>query len=506
MSFDLTTQSIDTTDIVQYNYPPTMFYKSSLQSTPKKSGYIKTPFTAKSNQPNLAIHDSGFITTSLYISSPIHSIQYVSYDAELIIEHRSLTNYSEPLYTCFLLKTGGNTETDIDSLIEGKDVEFNLNTLLRPQKAVVFNDSNAKIIIFTIPITIRSSSIQWKKCLMLSPYVGEYSILRAKPILGEPLMEGLVDAVLPELPIIDPSIMPNFRSPVIMTASSTMAELNKSREGFEDMIPKTPNNNVTVAGYCTPIDETDPSIQQTAGIIVPLDSKLSSNNAANTSIKTILNLFSFFVMVVSAIFIAPIAHRVLILELVMDNTDFSPQRKLNRTYAADIYTCALIFGLAIALINYGIINNKSLTTILGFDLFVFLMASILVLQYYRIFYAKTYLDQFKYTDQGIDSGIEAKFENMKMDWGFYSDNFIQLFWKEFPDPQDPRKKKGQFQFTFILMLLFFGVLMGLLRLLKITGKSGKFFLTSIYFYIFLISIYLLHLSSHFMLVSNQNKG
>lgn len=490
MSFDLT-QSIDTTDTVQYNYPPTMFYKSSLQATPEKAGFLKTPFTAKSNQPNIALFDSGYITTSLYIGAPIHSVEYVSYDAELIIEHRSLTNYSVPLYTCFLLKSGG-VYTDMDALIEGRDVEFNLNPLLRSQRTIVFDDRNAKVIVFTIPISI-SSDIKWKKCLSLSPYVGEYSIFRAKPILGEPLVEGLTDSGIPDLPIEDPSKMPDFKSAIGGTASQTSADL-------ASMKPKlgAPNQNVTIAGYCTPIDETDPSIQQTAGIVVPLDSKLTSNNAANSSIKTLLNLFSFFVMVVSAVFITPIAHRVLIVELVLDNTHFSAQRKLNRAYAADIYTGAVLFGFAVAFINYGIINNKSLATMVGFDLFIFLMASILILQYSRIFNPKAYLEQFK--DQ---RDILPSFENMEMDWGFYSDNLGGLFWKQVPDPENPGKTKGQPQFGFIFMLLFYTLLLVVLRKLNITGNSGKFFLTSIYFYILLFSIYLLHLLGHYNLVKER---
>jgi hypothetical protein len=490
MSFDLT-QSIDTTDTVQYNYPPTMFYKSSLQATPEKAGFLKTPFTAKSNQPNIAIYDSGFITTSLYIGSPIHSIEYVSYDAELIIEHRSLTNYSVPLYTCFLLKSGG-VYTDIDALIEGRDVEFNLNPLLRSQKTIVFDDSHAKVIVFTIPISI-SSAIKWKKGLSLSPYVGEYSIFRAKPILGEPLIEGLVDSGLPDLPINDPSRMPDLNSALGGTASQTNADLAGMKPNLGAQ-----NQNVSIAGYCTPIDETDPSIQQTAGIVVPLDSKLTSNNAANSSIKTLLNFFSFFVMVVSAVFIAPVAHRVLIVELVLDNTQFSPQRKLNRTYAADIYTGAVLFGFAIAFINYGIINNKSLATILGFDLFIFLMAAIMILQYSRIFNPKAYLEQFK-----DERGVLPSFENMEMDWGFYTENLGGLFWKEFPDPENPGKMKGRPQFGFLIMLLCYSLLLIVLKKFKITGKSGKFFLTSVYFYMLLFSIYLLYLLGHYNLVKER---
>jgi hypothetical protein len=289
-------------------------------------------------------------------------------------------------------------------------------------------------------------------------------------------MEGLVDSGLPDLPIADPSKMPNMKSAISGSAFETNAELKKVREGMEDMEDMedmkpqlgAPKQNVTIAGYCQPIDETDPSIQQTAGIVVPLDSKLTSNNAANTTIKTLLNFFGFFVMVVSAIFIAPVAHKILIVELVLDNTQFSAQRKLNRAYAADIYTGAVMFGFAIAFINYGIINNKSMATILGFDMFIFLMASIIILQYSRIFNPKAYLEQFK-----DERDILPSFENMEMDWGFYAENVGGLFWKEFPDPENPGKMKGRPQFGFLIMFILYSLLLIVLKRLKITGNSGK---------------------------------
>jgi hypothetical protein len=467
-----------------------MFYKSSLQATPKTVGYLKTPFTAKSNRPNIALFDSGYITTTLYICAPIHSVEYVAYDAELIIEHRSLTNYSAPLYTCFLLKTGGEGYTDLDALIEGKDVELDLNPLLRPQKTIVFMDTSAKVILFTTPIAIQSSSIKWKRGIALSPYVAEYSILRAKPILGEPLIEGLADSGMADLPINDPTNMlgTNNEDDSPPTAEPTTMP--------PDLGPQ--NQNVTVAGYCQPIDETDPSILQTAGIIVPLDSKLTSNNAANTTIKTLLNFFGFFVMVVAAVFVAPVAHRILVVELILDNTQFSAQRKLNRAYAADIYTGAVMFGFAIAFVNYGIINNVSLATILGFYAFIFAMAAIVVIQYQRIFSPKTYLEQFK------DSrGVLPSFENMEMDWSFFTVNFGELLWKQVPDPENPGQTKGQIQFGFLIMFACYSLIIYVLQKFNITGKSGKFFLTSIYFYVFLLSIYVLHLLGHYNLMKER---
>jgi hypothetical protein len=131
---------------------------------------------------------------------------------------------------------------------------------------------------------------------------------------------------------------------------------------------------------------------------------------------------------------------------------------------------------------------------------IFLLASILILQYTRIFNPKTYLEQFKDARDVLPS-----FENMEFDMGFFIDNFVALFWKQLPDPDNPGKTKGQLQYGFIFMILLFGLLMFMLKTFKITGNSGKFFLTSIYFYIFLLSIYLMHLIGHYNNVKERMK-
>jgi hypothetical protein len=221
-----------------------------------------------------------------------------------------------------------------------------------------------------------------------------------------------------------------------------------------------------------------------------------------------LNFFGFFVLVIAAIFVTPVAHRILIVELVLDNDGFSAQRKLNRANAADIYTGALLFGFAVAFINYGIINNTPLATILGFYVFVFFMASVIVLQYQRIFSPANYLKQFQ------TRGVLPSFENAEMDWSFFTDNISMLFFKKTmepnPDPvtkdKQPLKPKYTFQFGFLIMLIVYFGMYYLFKKMKFTKQGGKFFLTSVYFYILLFSIYLVALFNHYQYVySRLNK-
>jgi len=507
MSFN-TTKTIENIDSVQYNYFPTTFYKTQYQNTIKNSGYIKIPFTSKPNEPNIAIFGSGYVTTALYIVKPTHLINNSHYNAELIIEHRSLTNYNEPLYTCFLLKSLIAQEpTQIDNLINGiDDTILDLNDFITKQKTIIFKNKllkSALVIIFTEPIIINTvfpygtleSGLNF-----LEPYENTYSILHAEPILGNKdnknnkIIEGLTGDSTTEVSGLFKGL------PEITNTTNTTEPSNNIPVGIASR-----GDSVSIAGYCQPIDETDPSILQTAGIVVPLNSEISSNKAADTTIKTLLNFCGFFVLIIAAIFITPIAHRILIVELVLDNEEFSAQRKLNRVNAADVYTGSILFGFSIAFINYGIINNQSLATILGFYSFIFLTASILILQYNRIVNPDTYLSQFK------TKGIIPNYENMEMDWGLFTDNITSLFFIKklvpntdpFTKDKEPMIYEKETTFTFIIFMIIYSGLYQLLNKMKITGKGGNFFLTSIYFYIFLFTIYLVALVNHYRYVHKK---
>jgi hypothetical protein len=307
----------------------------------------------------------------------------------------------------------------------------------------------------------------------LSPYVNEYSVLYSEPILDTKyLIEGL--------------------------------------GGLDEAGP------VTVAGYCQPIDENDPSISETSGIIVPMDSKTIISESANTSIKTMMNFFGFFILIVISFFVTPIAHRILIVELVNDNETFTRQRKLNRASAADVYAGTVFFGMALAFINYGILNNSSVSTVIGFYIFIFFLASTIVLQYSRLIDTDNYFRQFQSPTKNFDGSNVAESDpdpepilgKVEMDWGFFSDNLFNLFFVKTGSKMDDAGVEipiYTFQFGWICVI---GIFMGLYFLIKnvfnFTGSTGTFFLTSIYFYAVLLSIYLLALFNHYLFKSKQS--
>ena len=490
---------VDKIDILQYNYPPTSLYKNQYQSKYETNKFIKSPYTSKPNEPNIAIFGSGYTATNIYVVAPIHKISGVSYDAELIIEHRALTNHSDPLYTCFLLTSIPYTYNDIDQFIEGKfDTRIELNSFINDQTPVIFYKNNefksANVVIFPKPIEVGTVFKGWKDGIsFMTPYTDKYMVLAAKPILGEPVIEGATGTIATDAP------MPDLGIPGVPDIP-TMDDLkNKATATERAKVTQKPvyikNNSVSIAGYCQPIDETDPSIGETAGVVVPLNSKVISNDATGTSIKTMLNFFGFFILVIAAVFITPIAHKIMIVELIQDNETFSAQRKLNRANAADVYTGAVFLGFAIAFINYGILNNIPLATIVGFYVFIFFMASLIVLQYERIMTPQKYLKNFE------TKGVLPNFDNIEMDWSFFTDNISALFFKKTmePDVNKPGEFKAtyNFQFGFLIVGVVYTLLFMLFKQFNITGKGGKFIFTSIYFYVFLFAIYLYALVGHY---------
>lgn len=517
-----TNHFLDTSDKVQYNYYPTIFYKNQFQDTIAKSGFIKIPYSSKQNQPNIAIFGSGYVSKALYITAPIHKIKGTDYDAELIIEHIPLTNFTDRLYTCFLLKTSKCVINNIDNLISGSsDVVLGLNRYIVKQKAIVYKNNyldSSTVIVFTIPIYVNTTFANLKPSLLsLAPYVNEYSVLHTDSIMSSSLGnvregieganddDGVADGSESNDELFDG--LTNGLSGKLATTDVSVAASNPAA-AVPVVVPAvdTPGGKpVTMAGYCQPIDESDPTIGETSGVIIPMDSSKMKNEAANSTIKTMLNFFGFFVLIISAVFITPIAHKIMIIELIMDNETFSAQRKLNRANAADVYTGILFFGFAIAFINYGILNNAPFATVIGFYVFIFFMASVIVLQYQRIFDPATYLKQF------TTKGVIPSFDNVEMDWGFFSDNVFNLFFTSTmvknEDPKTasktPMVAKYNFQFGFIGVLFLYTGFYSLLKMFEFTGVGGSFFLTSIYTYGIFFSIYIMALVGHYKYKSSQ---
>ena len=162
------------------NYHSTKVYTNQYVNTQNHGGYIKIPFQNPKGitEPELMTYPlfQKYRTTNLYIfkksmdvySTPtqsIHSVFSVSaplkntvdYDAELVIEHESITNNSGvPVFVCFLLKQSQCYPTTIDQIISERKpfVEIDLD------KYIVGNtcqQNNAgTVFVFTTPIPVTS--------------------------------------------------------------------------------------------------------------------------------------------------------------------------------------------------------------------------------------------------------------------------------------------------------------------------------------------------------------
>jgi len=461
MSFDLT-QSSDTSKIVEYNYYPTTFYKNQYQSRLKNNGYIQIPYTSKPNTPNISFLENGYVTKSLHIVEKIHTINDVDYDASLVIEHTSLTNSSVPLYTCFLLQTQNIEENDLDNLIEGvTDTDIALNDYISDGDVIVYDNpyslNRCKVIIFTTPIAVATKFTHMKPgTFSIAPYVSQYSIIGTSSSLGDavPMIEGF-------------------------------------REGATDV--------TSMAGYCTPIDENDPSIGEMAAYELPPDNPYTKNTAIDASIKTILNFIGFFMLILFGAFAVPAVHKNLLFDLVMDNDTFSPQRKFDRLRAVEMFTFVIFFGFAISFINNGILNSNSNSTITGLYIFIFFIEAFIILQYNRISDQNKFLDSFGKPQPIADNSSPDII-------GFLKDNILGLMFKKtmVPDPEDSTKKipKMDFQFTFIGVGLIYTGLFFLLKHLNL--DAGHNMILSIPFYAFFLSMYLMILFNHYWYVYTKN--
>jgi hypothetical protein len=440
MEFDLKNKIID--NVVNYNYNETIFYKNQFEKTIENGGYIQITYPSKSNTPNIVsdnLFDGEYITKKMYIIKKIHKIKGVDFDGELIIEHTSLTNNETPLFSCFLLKTKNSETTEIDSLINSDlDITINMNDYITSKEAIYYKTNTANVLIFTNPILVISKFDNLKSPKIINPIpINDYTTVKINKFLGnvEGFKEGLVDD----------------------------------------------QNYVDVATYCQPIDEEDPTIGITADVIIPSDGKVSINKSTTSQITTVLNFFAFFILVLFVAIVVPVMYKYFIIDLVLDNENFTPQQYLNRLSAIDIYISLLLFGFSFSLINLGIVNNKPIDTIIGFYVFIFFISSFIVLKYKRTFEIDNFINLL-FPNRDVDKVLLMN--NIKPDiMGLFMDNISQLFIK---------KENGQYkiQFNFIIVIGIFLAFYFILKTYGMEQMNGSSFLTSVPFYMFLLSIYI----------------
>jgi hypothetical protein len=451
MEFDLNNTITDNT--INYNYENTTFYKNQFEKTLENGGYIKIPYASKSNNPNILsnqLFDGQYVTKNLYVTKKIHTIKNVKFDGELVIEHKSLTNNEVPLYTCFILKTSSTVSdsTNIDKLIQGtNDISIDFNRYIEGKNAIFYKTSNENVVIFPTPISVASIFDNYKSPPIMSSRINEYSIVNVKSNLG------------------------NIRE--------------KTTEGFKE---GATSDYIDVATYCQPIDEEDPTIGTSADVMIPVDGKVSINKATTSQLSTALNFFGFFILVLFVVIVVPTMYQYFIVLLVLDNkyneVPFTSQELLNRLSAVDIVFGFMLFMFSFSLINNGIINNIPINTVVGFYVFLFFIASFIVLQYQRIFNETEFLKKF------VSTGPPPDISNIHPDiFGLIGDNIAQLFVK-YEKNKLTGKKELKFQSNFIIVGIIFAIIFMILHYYKLDQSSGTSIFMSIPLYMFFLSIYI----------------
>jgi hypothetical protein len=426
---------------IGYNYYRTTIYKNQYQNTIENSRYIKVPYTLRTNEPNITFLDHDYIAKNISIVRKIHVVDGVDYDASLLIEHESTTNKANPLFVCLLLKSG-NVRTSIDDIIESKrDTDLVLNEYITSEKAIYYENLFVKkstVVIFTTPIFVASTFRELRSGgLYIAPYSEMFSTITVEPILGGSIIEGF-------------------------------------QEGMD----------VTqMAGYCTPISETDPTITDAATIMLDANSGLIKNQTTDATLTTAMNFFGFFVLMLFAVFATPPLYKFFLLELVMDNETFDAQQKLNRMNAVDMATTAIMFTFAFAFINYGIASASTIALLIGFYVFIYFLASLFVLQYQRIFNETEYLEQF-----GKGSYMPS-FKNIRNDLGGLLMANVKELYSMNAAP---------------ILIVIFLVLYGIYYVTGALKTKGSFYFMSIPFALFFLSWYLTILIKHFWYVYDKN--
>lgn len=446
---------------LRYNYYRTTIHQ--YKNTIVNSGYIKAPIQSRSNEPNVVFLEKEYTAKSISIVRSLQVINGLSYDATLIIEHKSITNDKDPFFVCIPLKYTDGIRSELDDFINGKpNIDIVLNSIIDSNRAILYDNkysTNSMVAVFTRPILIGSIIKDITAGdIYIAPYSDKHSTIAVEPILGS-FTNGSIELL----------------------------------EGFIE-------GNETMAGYCIPISETDPSIKDTANIMLDSDSQLLANTTINTTLSTASNFFGFFLLMLFSVFATPAAYRYLLLELVLDNETFDSQMKLNRMSAVDMATSIIFFSFSLSFINYGIANGSTGSLLTGFYVFLFFLTSLIVLQYKRIFNEKEYLEQF-----GTGT-FTPSFKDVRNDMGgLIFDNIRELFYKKtLIKIGTDTKSINTFSSSGILLLIVYIILYLGLYANDMLKTKGSFYFISIPVAFFFLAWYIAVLVNHWWYVYTQN--
>jgi hypothetical protein len=347
-------------------------YAKNLQN----GGYIQIPYICPGGtlKPNATFIDKlsskKYKTANLYIFKATHSIQNVSYDAEMVIELNPITNAGEKLYLCFLLSCQRNHKlalNEIDNIIvhstkmkKYKHNSFNLQPLIdNNQQKIFYKSNNDRIVIFTKPIKIK-----------------EYDFSKYSNIV-------------PNLFILFPT-----DDYVVLNPTSVQEGFAQGREAIMT---------------CTPINTGDPSEKDNSVIITNTDGA-----ATLMSQSIMMGIVATVVISIICLFVQPVLYF-----LIMSSTNVN----LNEKMLFNIVLIVLTSILGLVLLLNGAKNDKS-QQLAGIIISIYLMLSIVGV----MFHSKDFEElRLNYASFSILDAMNNIIQKIIKTWRFVAIAYFILF-------------------------------------------------------------------------------
>jgi uncharacterized membrane protein len=193
--------------LVEHDYYNAVLYTHMFKHTLSNGGYLQIPYYMPNSIIRHNLQYSSNLTpqkyqaTNLYIFKKSHNIVGVDYDAELVIENKSVKN-NDKIYACFLLKIkkfSNDNDNDIDKLLKMSknpstyydDMSFHFDPLIGNQSKIIqYNSDVNRLLIFTNPVSIKEIEFGGYQTIPSSLILMEPSSYQIIQINGAKNQEG----------------------------------------------------------------------------------------------------------------------------------------------------------------------------------------------------------------------------------------------------------------------------------------------------------------------------
>jgi hypothetical protein len=193
--------------LVEHDYYNAVLFTHMFKYTLSNGGYLQIPYYMPNSIIRHNLQYSSNLTpqkyqaTNLYIFKKSHTIIGIDYDAELVIENKSVKN-NDKIYACFLLKIkkfSNDNDNDIDKLLKLSnkpstyydDMSFHFDTLIGNQSKIIqYNSDVNRVLIFTTPIPIKEIEFGGYQTIPSSLMLMEPSSYQIIQINGAENQEG----------------------------------------------------------------------------------------------------------------------------------------------------------------------------------------------------------------------------------------------------------------------------------------------------------------------------